>query len=419
MRLEEAILQIIEQTRFDALTESEIDRIQTLLMHDAAMGSAAGGHPLVLSLIEDADGLLGDNGYTLLGNTQKCLSNDLAVQYNAMAVTVSIREDFVAGTHPGAILFPLLIAESERKTYAFDRRIESAALGLRLARLLNSRLGKALADKGFRATTVIGSIAGAGALAWLKEQSAEYVLKAMSAAASAASGLAYPFQEGSEEWLVQVPIAAQIANIASRNMKSLTYSHDQFLSGTYSLGSFLQMEFDPDMKLDLAQETDLLKIGVKRHPVNSFVQPVIEALLSMIETAVQEIIKVTVKVPVSYPKNAYLTHTGPFERPNLSLLSIPVSSAIAIARGGISYEDFQAANDPEILELAKRFEIIYDSELTSYDVRVTMHLQNGEQSAHVETAQFYPSLEDELKWIQDQHRHVLPWIDKLSKAWME
>lgn len=417
MRLEEASLQIIEKTRFDALTESEVDRIQMLLIHDAAMGAAAGGHPLVQGLIEEAGGLLGENGYTLMGESQKCLSNDLAVQHNAMAITVSIREDFVAGTHPGAILFPLLIAESERKTYAYERLIESAAIGLRLARLLNVHLGKALSGKGFRATTVIGSIAGAGALTWLKEQSSGYVLKAMSAAASAACGLLYPFQEGTEEWLVQVPIAAQIAILASRNTKSLTYSHDHFLTGTYSLGSFLQIDLDQDVKFDLIQETDLLQIGVKRHPVNSFVQPVVEALLRMKEVTVRDITKVTVEVPVSYPKNFYLMHPGPFEKPNLSLLSIPVSSAIAIVRRGISYEDFQTANDPEVLELAKRFEIIYASDLTSYDVRVIMHLQHGEQSANVVTSYFYPSLEDEFKWIQAQHRDVLPWVDNLLKAW--
>lgn len=46
--------------------------------------------------------------YTLGGRDDRSLSLDMVSDYHSMAITVTLCEDLVSGTHPRAILFPLL-----------------------------------------------------------------------------------------------------------------------------------------------------------------------------------------------------------------------------------------------------------------------------------------------------------------------
>lgn len=412
--LERMCATIIKKNRYEMLAKDEIERIHVLLAHDAAMGAQSSHLGWVTHLLDEESQLLGDTGYCLLGRKEKSLSFDLAVQHNSLAITASIREDFVAGTHPGAILFPLLWAEAERKTYKYQKLIESAAIGFKLTQFLNAQLGKRLAEKGFRATTVIGAVASAGALAWLKEESLDHAMKAMAVATSSVSGFAFPFQAGTEEWLFQVPLAAHLANMACRNAKSMSFNNVQYLTGEYSLGGFLDLlPFE-----DEGEEPDLLKIGVKRHPVNSFVQPVVEAILRIKDINPEEIRKVTVNVPETFKAIPVLNHRGPFEKPNLALLSIPVSAALTLLHQGISFEDLKKANDPSTLALAEKIEIVFTSELSLYDVNVSVKSNdNLEYSSQVKTSFFYPSLKEEMEWIEQGHTESLEWVKKIVKNW--
>lgn len=413
--LEQYCKEIVENTRYPILKPEELDRIYTLIAHDIAMAAKAGGR-LASDLIEDETDMIGNRGYTLWGRAEKCLSFDLAVEYNAMAVTASIREDFVAGTHPGAILFPLLYAESEKGKHPLTDLISAAAIGLKIAQLLNRHLGTYLARYGFRPTTIVGSIAAAGALSWLKNKSADCALRAMAAAASAANGFSFPFQEGTEEWLLQVPLSAHAAAAACRNSRAIHFHHQNFLTGAHSLGKLIG--YAANESISLEEATDLMNIGVKRHPVNSFVQPVLEALLRIDEVKPEEVKTVTVFVPQSFAgMQPALSGTGPFDMPNKSLFSIPVSGAIAMINKGISFRDLQMANRSDVQSLAGKFSIEFTSSLERYDVRVEIDTGNDRFSSHVETASFYPTLKEELRWIREQHGETVPWVESFLTEW--
>lgn len=413
--LEQTCREIVEQTRYDTLKKNEINRIVTLFAHDIAMAAESGGQ-LAFDLIQEESDLIGQTGYTLWGRTEKCLSMDLAVQYNAMAVTASIREDFVAGTHPGAILFPILYAESEKRAYPVQELITTAAIGLKLAQLLNAHFGKYLSGRGYRPTTVAGSISAAGALAWLRYKSAVQALGAMAAAAATANGFAFPFQEGTEEWLLQVPLSAQAAIAACRNIRSTHFQHEQFLTGSYSLGSLLG--YEADVAPSQADVTSIMNIGVKRHPVNSFVQPVVEALLRSDNVPTEEIQAVTVAVPESFARmQPALTGTGPYEKPNLSLFSIPISGAIALINRQLLFDDLKQANDPDVQSLAKKFSFEFSADLANYDVRIQIIAKGNSSVEYVDTSCFYPTLEEELQWIKEQHGGTLSWVEQFLKEW--
>lgn len=416
--LEKQCRMILEQTRYNELQESEIERIYTLFSHDIAMAAQSGGQ-LAFDLIEEDSALIGDEGYTLWGRLEKCLSMEHAVQYNAMAVTASIREDFVAGTHPGAILFPVLYAESERYSYETQELVSAAAIGLKLAGLLNVQLGKYLTARGYRPTTVVGSMAAAGALTWLRTKSEERALEAMSVAAATANGFAFPFQEGTEEWLLQVPLSAQAAIAACRNIRSLSFHHQQFLTGDYSLGKLI--DYEEDHSVTWEEAADINQIGVKRHPVNSYVQPVVEALLRI--TAQQDIMpesvqSVTITVPASFSRmEPNLTRSGLYDRPNLSLFSIPISGAIAIIHRRLQFADLKHANDSDVQQLAVKCSVVYSSELSNYDVKAAIQTETGLASSFVSTSFFYPTFETELQWIREQHGEALIWVEQFLREW--
>lgn len=89
--------------------------------------------------------------------------------------------------------------------------LDGAVVGLKLVWLLSDVFGANLADKGYRPTTAINVMAGVAGLGSAQGQASELILGAMAAAAGMISGLALPFQEGTEEWIVQVPLAVQAA----------------------------------------------------------------------------------------------------------------------------------------------------------------------------------------------------------------
>jgi 2-methylcitrate dehydratase PrpD len=342
-----------------------------------------------------------------------------AAAYNAMAITASIREDFINGTHPGAIIFPVLYAESERRCYSVQDLLASAAIGLKLACYLNQELGQHLSAKGYRPTTVIGTIAAAGALTWLRYQSEEQSLEAMAAAAGSVTGFAFPFNEGTEEWLLQVPISANTAIMACNNVHSLSFHHHQFLTGDFSLGNLIGYKYNEPVCIEDAVKLD--HIGVKRHPVNSFVQPAVEALLrgfSEKNIKIESISEITVNVPVSFKKMLpNLNRTGVMQRPNLSLLSIPISGAIAIIQKRLLFNDLQRANDREVQELAKKFSIVFSPKLENFDVNIQVRTNEDHFTSSVKTSYFYPTLQAEMEWIREQHHETFYWVEQYLNQW--
>lgn len=411
--LEQLCRNILESTDIQSLTNDEKERLLVLLAHDLGMGAKEGRSKWVTDLLETEPMSLKTKGtFSLLGKTERIDSFDQAVLHNAMAITASIREDFVAGTHPGAIIFPLLIAEAERSSKGTDQFLTAAAMGLKLHLAINAVFGKPFAQKGYRATAVIGAMAGAAALAMLRNGSADEAMKAMSVAASAGQGFAYSFLDGAEEWIVQAPLAALIASAACRNARSLHTAQERFLTGERSLSQLL--DCDACREAQVGEEAlSLLQIGVKRHPVNSFVQPVVEAVLRLPRMELADIERIVVTVPESFAAMGTLPNPGPFPKPNLALLSIPGSTALALRNGGIRFEDFRSANDPELLQLAQKVKIIYSADLNGYEVRVAISSNGEERTAEVDTAFFYPSLAEELEWVRNEYSEPIPWLERL------
>ncbi|BCL80715.1 MmgE/PrpD family protein [Ktedonobacteria bacterium brp13] len=409
MLIEQHCGEILRTVSFKSLTSEEKERLIVLISHDIAMAAKASQSDIVRTLIDDE--LFGNSGakYTLFGQSERSLSADQAAAHNAMAITASLCEDFVNGTHPGSVIFPLLLAEAERTSLSIEQMLDAATAGLKISMFLLDMYGKAVAEKGYRPTTVINTMSGAAALALAQGASSEEALAAMSAAAGMVQGLAFPFQEGTEEWFVQVPLVTHAASLACRNAKALYFRHTEFLSGERSLGRLLGVSMDADLPDNLS----LTRIGVKRHPVNSFVQPVVEAVLRLQNVDSKLIEAVHVMVPPSFAAMPSLLNNGPLSSPNLGLLSIPISSALALIHKGLDFSDFRKANDEAVLALANKVKVEFHNQLSQYDVHVVVNTADGKQESVLKTSFFYPSLADELTWIQEQYNQPLPWVGKL------
>lgn len=419
--IEQRCRELIETISFASLTREEQERLVVLMTHDIAMAAKASDTDLVQSLCDnellvvsnrphrDNDYNCDIATYTLFGQTARLRSAEAAAAQNAMAITTSLREDFVNGTHPGAVIFPLVLAEAERRALPLERMLDAAAVGLKISILLLDEFGKAAASHGYRPTTAINTIAGAAALAVAQGFSSDDILAAMAAASGMVQGLAFPFQEGTEEWLVQVPLVAHAASLACKNAKAIHFHHLEFLSGERSLGSLWGVPPDARLPANLS----LTRIGVKRHPVNSFVQPVVEAVLRMNRVETHRIGSVHVRVPKVFETIPTLMNYGPLVSPNLGLLSIPVSAALAFMHQRLDFADFRMANDAAVLQLARKVQVEFTEELSEYDVQVMLNSAE-ELVSTVKTTFFYPSLEEELAWIRAQNPKPVPWLNRLT-----
>ncbi|MFC0278414.1 MmgE/PrpD family protein [Falsigemmobacter intermedius] len=89
--------------------------------------------------------------------------------------------------HPGTVLFPALLAARRGESAA--RVLEAFVVGLEVAGRLGLSLGPSHYERGFHATSTVGSGAAAAAVAWLRGLPPQDIAKALSLGATQGAGL--------------------------------------------------------------------------------------------------------------------------------------------------------------------------------------------------------------------------------------
>lgn len=326
------------------------------------------------------------NGIASIVGTPLRVSTGDAAFVNATLGHGLVREDMHTGavSHLGVVIYPALLALSQRKPVSGGHFILAAACGYEIG----AAVGRALVDRDFvrlhRPTGTTGPLGGALAGSILLGLDENATVSAIGLAANTAGGLnEWPYA-GGDEMFFHPGFAARNAVTAVELAELGAFAAESGLDGQAGLFASLGRG-DRAARVSAFQqgEWEILSVYYKPAPACNYAQTACQAALAAVEgIASGDIAEVQVTcsaAAVAYPGCNF---AGPYERILQAKMSIQYCVAATLARGRIEEANYRLLRDPEVLRLVSAISLKADDEFTAdypamQGAEVVLTLRNG------------------------------------------
>jgi 2-methylcitrate dehydratase PrpD len=310
-----------------------------------------------------------ENGATIIGTDKLSTPGDAAFA-NATLGHGLVREDMHAASicHHGVVIWPTLVALSERTPLSGARLLTAAIVGYEAGAKIGRALFTADLARLFRPTGLVAplgaALAGSRALG-LDEDAAT---SALSIAANTSSGLnEWPHAGGSEMYF-HPGFAARNAITAIELAQAGACASETILEGEAGLFAAYRRQPAPaEIRLFVGGSAEILAVYNKPVPACNFAQTAAQAaLLAARELETSENIEtVLIRVPEAAARYPGCDSKGPYRNALQAKMSIPFSVAAALACGAIEEHNYAHVGDPEILRLVQRTDLHSDFGFTA------------------------------------------------------
>jgi len=262
-------------------------------------------------------------------------------------------------THPSVVLVAALMAVTEMRPHLAPRMINAYAVGLGANIAFGKVVGFAHYDCGWHATSTIGPLSGAAALAHLLGLEGQDVRSALALAAAQAGGFQRNF--GTHGKHVQAGQAAAAAVRAALMAEAgITGCSDIFgTRGFFDLYSGVSLAADP-ATVKIAPDT--LSVSRKLFPCCYLTHRMIGAALAIRPSLNAELSsEARIKLHVPYGGMRPLHVTDP-QNGSEGKFCAAYCTAVALAQGSVGLQDFEesAVHRPAIRQLMAQIEVIED-----------------------------------------------------------
>jgi len=300
---------------------------------------------------------------TIIGQAATTAPADAAF-VNATLINGRTQDDFLAKSHPGAVVLPAALAAGEVAHASGADLLAAVIAGYDVT--ARAYLGGPTMLPAFRATGVAGTIGAAAAAARALRLNSEQTMNALGCAAVFASGFGAGFRAGTMDVKLNVGMASRngvTAALLARAGATATDLAFEGKSGFYE--AFARTADNADRAVtDLGTRFMLRDTVYKEYPVCIFVQtPVITAksLRDEHDLRAADIQRVTITVSEPTYTNPGFTNQAPFG----SALQARVSARFCVAAAllGRPIDDFglyDHFDDPGILALMDRIDLELD-----------------------------------------------------------
>jgi 2-methylcitrate dehydratase PrpD len=292
--------------------------------------------------------------------------------------------------HAGNMMVPTVLAMAEAYGRSCKDIIPALVAGYEaMGRVAMPAVGYSV-DKGFRGTCTYGPFGVAAAAARMLGLDAAASAEALACSASFALGLLEPFNVGSMEWRFQNSVvimggvtAALTAQSGAKSAKSALEGDSGFI--TAFCGNEAKDEIIAawlEQSKTLGQEYDISRAYFKPFSTCGYNQIGCNIALNLIKkhSITADMLKEIV-VYVSPDNKAYpgVEYHGPFETPDLGLLSKPFMLGALVVTRDLQIETYQdRLNDPEILNVAKMVRMEADENMNSMDTKIQFVAKDGQ-----------------------------------------
>lgn len=312
-----------------------------------------------------------------------------AALVNAVAVHAQFHDDtdYASWTHPGSLIVPMAVTLADARGATLAQTLRAVVAGYNSLVWLGAagQVGRAIIDRGLRASPVLGAVAATATAAVLLELDRDQAINAIGIAASTCGGTLEPVRCGSDEWRIQNARAATggllAAQLAQRGVKGAPAG----LEGPRGLLAALAgLDREP-----LAWQTPPAAdgiLGVVAKPwatLGDNMSAVIAAKRihdQGLDVGSVARIDITIwRHFTEYPGTAY---RGPYDRVTQAVASMAFGVAAMLVHGELDYDiPFARRNDPAILRLVPLVHIQPDDQGNTTDATVVVTLSNGREIA--------------------------------------
>src|SRR5882672_3742038 len=327
-----------------------------------------------------------ENGVTIIGTSRLSTPGDAAFA-NATLGHGLVREDMHAASicHHGVVLWPTLLALSERTPLAGATLLAAAIIGYEAGAQIGRALFTADLARLYRPTGLVAPLGAALAGSHALGLGEDAATSAVSIAANTSSGLnEWPHAGGSEMYF-HPAFAARNAIAAIELAEAGAYASETILEGEAGLFAAYRREPAPAaIRLFAGDQPEIMAVYNKPAPACNFSQTAAQAALRAARELgrSEDIETVLIRVPEAAARYPGCDSMGPFRNALQAKMSIPFSVAAVLARGALEEDNYSHISDPEILRLVDRTDLQSEAGFTAafpekQGAEILLRLRNG------------------------------------------
>lgn len=392
---------------WEAIPGDVRERGKSALLHGISVGACCQETPnaKLIKRALRAFGSTGDEATMLFDGYRTSVVN--AASAGAVQFHARIQEDTHGITHPGPVLIPLALALAEKYHRSGKELLTDLIAGYEIAAALGKYTTQASNAKGFRATPIYGIVAAAAVAGRAMRLDEQEMQAALTYACAFANGLVGRTTV-SDEWMYEAAAGVRSAVlaccIAGEGAKS-DAAYFEIPKGYYD--AFAELPDDPDkITRDLGRVWEMRRVMFKFFPSGVINQA---HILNFVETvkkhdfdagAIRHITLVMNGPESRYPGP---TSRGPFNDYTQSALSLPFVCANVMLKKRFTYDDQLEFDNPEILALMDKVEIVGEEDFPPNCSRLRIELTDGrviEESQMLSAEYFNCDYETEIRLVR-------------------
>lgn len=344
-------------------------RAQLCLMDHLGCVLAGGAMPWADQMVAALGNWPVSNGSPVIGKALVLAPAEAAFA-NAVLASSASRTDThpPSNSHPGAVIFPVLLALAAQRQVSGAAFIDAALAGYQAM----GRLGRIMVDqdfrKRFRTTSVIGTVGGAVAAAHLLKLDGTRAAHAVALAANAAGGLMEWGHSGGQDLMYQGAGAARAAVTAGLLAAAGCTASETILEGEGGLlAAFGGRERREELLTCAEPRWEIEAIEFKPVPACIFVQASAYAALKLateygVDPTLIEAIEVhSFATALHFPG---CDNAGPITEIQAARMSLQHSVAAVLVRGELADQNYLALDNPLLRRLTAQITLHEDAVMT-------------------------------------------------------
>lgn len=354
--------------RYEDLPKEVIDRTEELFLDWAGSALAGKGARPVVALERFAERMGPAGGGAEVLASRRRTSPLFAALVNGASSHVAEQDDLHNGSvfHPGAIVFPAVLATAQSIGASGRELITAAACGYEVGIRVGRFLGRSH-YKVFHTTGTAGTLAAAAAVSRLLGADTEEMLHSLGSAGTQAAGLWEFLRDAADSKQLHTAKAAADGLLAAHVARDGLTGARRILEGEQGMAAGMSRDADPEKLTEgLGERWAVLETSFKLHASCRHTHPAADALLEgMREHSIsaKDIEKVRVRA-----HGAAIDVLGAVTDPRTihqSKFSMGFVLALAALRGRATIRDFteDALKDPELRRFHDRVEMVLDEEV--------------------------------------------------------
>lgn len=304
---------------------------------------------------------------------------------NALATHSRFQDDcdMMSWAHPGSLITPVAVGLGEAVDAELSLVLRGLLCGYATLQWLGAEevVGRAVVERGFRASPTLGSIAAAATGAVLLGLDEAQATSAVAIAADITGGGLEPVRAGASDWRVQNATAAHRGALAAMLAARGVDGPEAGLEGPAGfLRCFAGLEEPPGRWDEPPDPGAIHTVWAKPYPTLGDNIAVAATVLAAREELPEraEIRSVTVHQNAHFASYPGTSFRGPFTRPSQALASTAFATAATLLHGRLRYALYETAlGDPSVTALIDRIRVVPEPSYTYLDASVDIEIADG------------------------------------------